>query len=178
MKKWMTTLFLSLILMTAALPAFALPPRMVKALGLSAQQEAAIEKIQLNFKRKALTLRYKLQLARLDLRVLLKPHRPNMKKVIPAIEKVGQLEVQFKKIRILRGLRIRSVLTPAQAQKAKEFRRRRRMMRRRRWGRRGRRWGRRGRRWNRRHHRRHMRQNRGGMEPAPAAPPKGPKGDK
>ena len=129
--------------------------RMEKRLNLTAQQTQQIKKLMYNSKRYKITLRAKLQLARLDVRQLLEQHRPNIANVSKAIDKVGAIQLALHKHRILNMLKIKALLSPEQAKKLDQWQHHRKhiqMMRRRAWkrGRRAHRRGWRGRRAHRR----------------------------
>jgi Spy/CpxP family protein refolding chaperone len=131
--------------------------RMARQLNLTAAQQQSIKTIVYQSRRSMITLKAQLQLARLDLSQLLDQHKPDQKAVVTALDKVGALELQMKKKRILMMLKIKALLTPQQATKWRQIQTRRRARRRRM----RRRWRKmRRRRWQRR---RRMRQ--GGGQP-------------
>ncbi len=107
--------------------------RLAQMLNLTQAQRETINKLRYENQRVVIRLRAELQLARLDLRQMTQKHRPDLKQVEALIDKVGRLEVQLKKSRILMMLKMKAVLTPEQAAKAAELRKQRRA----RWGNRG-----------------------------------------
>lgn len=157
--------------------------RMKRFLKLSEAQVTKIRNIMYSARRTQIQTKAKLQLARLDLHQLVSQHRPNLKAVSTALDKVGAIELTLKKSRVMMMLRIKATLSSQQAEKLEKFNNRRKM-RRRRMRRRFRRWMR-GRRWRNRRRRRQMRRrwrrnrrfrddrNGGGDVPPPVQPPKG-----
>ena len=133
--KWMLASLLTLAILLA-LPFQASAgwmDRVARKIGLSPAQQSQIKTIIYNARRNQITTKAKLQLARLDLRQLLDQHKPSETKVLAAVDKVGAIELQMKKSRILMMLRVKAVLTPQQAAKWQELKRRRRAWRRRRF---------------------------------------------
>ncbi|GEM_PF-4238229 len=145
--------------------------RLAEMLNLSPQQRDVINKLRYDNQRAVIRLRAELQLARLDLRQLTEQHRPDLKQVEALIDKVGRLEIQLKKSRILMMLKMKAVLTPEQAAKVAELRKQRRAG----WGNRGQGWRRRMM-WRQRMMQRRMGGDPDGAPrgPVPPPPPAGP----
>lgn len=154
--------------------------RMAKFLNLSPQQVTQIKSIMYESRRQQITTQAQLQLARLDLSQLVNQHRPDLKAVSAALDKVGQIELTLKKSRVMMMLRMKALLSKEQADKLQEFNARR-AQRRQRWRQGYQRWMR-----NQQWRQRRWRQQGGGDPswngkqpndpPAPPAPPA--RGDK
>lgn len=186
MKRFFGWLSIAALALTMAVPSAQARPRhwrggggggfarLAEMLNLTPQQRESIRKIRYESQREMIRARAELQLARLDLRQLTEQHRPDMKKVSAAIDKVGGLEMKLKKSRIMMMLKMKAVLTPEQAAKAAELRRQRRA----RWGGRRGMWKRRMM-WRRRmmERQRHMGGDQG-MDHGPGAPEDKPAPDK
>ena len=153
--------------------------RMVRFLKLSPQQESQVKAILYKARRAQISMKAQLQLAKLDMHQLVSQHRPNLKAVSAAIDKVGKMEIAMKKSRIMMMLRVKATLTKQQAEKLGRFNQRRRMRRRMR-RRQFRQWRRRRWRRNRWRRRRRMRRNRWRRrrQRDNAPPPQGNKGIK
>lgn len=102
---------------------------MAKLLNLSSQQVEQIKKITYESRRQQITIQAQLQLARLDLSQLVSQHRPDLKAVDAALDKVGQLELSMKKNRVMMMLRMKALLSKEQADKLQEFNSHRQMRR-------------------------------------------------
>lgn len=122
--------------------------RWSRVLNLSTAQQTQIKKIVYQSRRKQITLKANLQLARLDMHQLLSQHKPDEAKVVAAVEKTAGFELAMKKSRILMWVRVKAVLTAKQAAKLARLNARKRA-RRKRARRAFRRW-RQKRRWRRR----------------------------
>lgn len=105
--------------------------RMAKFLNLSDAQVAKIKSITYAARRTQIGIRAKLQLARLDLQQLLSQHRPDLKTVSAAIDKVGGFQLSLRKSRVMMMLKIKALLSKQQAEKMQAFNRRRKLRRRR-----------------------------------------------
>jgi hypothetical protein len=89
--------------------------RAAQTAGLSPTQVAQIKKIAVAGERELIPLQAKLKLAQLDLQEAMDGDAvPAEKKVLGLIERVGQLETQVKKNRVLMMLRIRGTMGKAQ----------------------------------------------------------------
>ncbi len=176
-------------LMFALIGAFVMPQpsqanrlrQMKRMLKLSDAQVSKIRNIMYTSRRSQIQRKAQLQLARLDLHQLVSKHRPDLKAVSTALDKVGKIELELKKSRVMMMLKMKAVLTRQQAEQLEQFnsrrkaRRRRMRQRFRRWMR-GRRWrNRRNRNWSNRGQR-DRGDDRGGNDVPPPVPPT--KGDK
>jgi len=105
-----------------------------------------IKKLAFETRKKMISLRAKLELARLELHQSLDNRNTAESTIIAKVEKLGALKAALMKNRILMLFRIKKLLTPAQEKKLNALRAERRLHhgRRGRWGR-GHGWGRRGR---------------------------------
>jgi Spy/CpxP family protein refolding chaperone len=96
--------------------------RWSRKLKLTEQQENQIKAIILKQRREQIQLRAQLQLARIDMRELLDQHRPDVGKVLQAVENVGKFELALKKSRILMVVQIKAIFTPEQNAQANKMR--------------------------------------------------------
>ena len=119
MKRMMTTVMALCLGLVLLLPQQASAQRwllrVADKLNLTEAQQTKIKTLVYNMQRDNIRAKAALQLARLDLKQLLDQHRPDLKKVKAAAEKVGKLEVQRKTSRILMFVKIKAVLTAQQA---------------------------------------------------------------
>jgi len=163
--KIMLTLGLGLLLLPLSASAQKMH-RIAKRLNLSPAQQSKIRQITYQGRRSTIMLKANLQIAQLDLRNELAKNRPDTKKVMAGIEKVGKLRIEMRKKRTMVQLRIRKVLSVAQWKQWRVIQRNRwkRRWKKRRWrrGRRHRRWRR-----GRRHHQPHHPQPAPAPQPAP-----------
>lgn len=109
--------------------------RLAQELGLSEAQKEKMQQIRLDQQRQVIKLRAEIQLARLDLNPMLQVTQPDPTKIAAQVEKIGKIEIELKKIRILTMVKIKAVLTPEQAKRFQEIQNQRRQFFKRRFGR-------------------------------------------
>jgi Spy/CpxP family protein refolding chaperone len=90
-------------------------------LGLSQEQRAEMEKVQVTFRKEQIRQRAELQVARLELAELLAASTIDDKAVLAKAQTVSQLEAAQVKRRIEHRLAMAKVLTPEQRQRAREL---------------------------------------------------------
>ena len=144
--------------------------RLAERLKLNPEQRKKIDVLRYDLKRKMIRLKAEAELARLDLKQITNQHRPDIAKVTAAVEKLGKLELEIKKSRILMYVQMKSLLSVEQARELKQI-----------WQKRSERWkkrrgGFRGR-WQRQRWQR-FQNDQGDANPAqPPSPPQPPSKD-
>ncbi|MGE0453791.1 MAG: Spy/CpxP family protein refolding chaperone [Vicinamibacteria bacterium] len=98
------------------------PERMKQALGLSEQQANDAEALHVRFRRESIQRRADLQLARLDLRELLKAATLDDKAIAAKVRTLQDLSAAAVKARVDQQVGFLKLLTPEQRQKLEEFR--------------------------------------------------------
>jgi Spy/CpxP family protein refolding chaperone len=138
--------------------------RLAERLKLNPEQRKKIDVLRYDLKRKMIRLKAEAELARLDLKQITNQHRPDLAKVTVAVEKLGKLELEIKKSRILMYVQMKSLLSVEQARELKQI-----------WQKRSERWkkrrgGFRGR-WQRHRWQRFQRDQGDQRDAMPAQPP-------
>lgn len=110
----LTTLFVFVLLSSAPAQASGLG-KWGKIIGATPAQARQIKKIIYASQRKLLMLKAQRQIAMLDLHQLLQQHKPDKKAVLQAIEKVGKVETDMKKVHIMKMVDIKALLSAKQA---------------------------------------------------------------
>lgn len=83
-------------------------------LNLTDAQKKQLDEMRTSMKRNAVQLRCKIQLARIDLRELLKADEPNEAVIEKKLNEIGQLQTEQKMLRINHWLNVKKMLTPEQ----------------------------------------------------------------
>jgi Spy/CpxP family protein refolding chaperone len=95
---------------------------MAKQLDLSAEQRHRMESIRDRQQRFLIEQRSKLELARLDLRAMLRGDAPSRASLEAKVDEISRLQAQTRKARLDAMLDLRGVLTPEQQRKLKALR--------------------------------------------------------
>ncbi|MCI0705935.1 MAG: Spy/CpxP family protein refolding chaperone [Ignavibacteriae bacterium] len=87
---------------------------MEKRLNLSDDQRDQIQQLRTEFQKQQITQRGKIQLARIELRELLRADKPDKSAIEKKIQETSQLQAQQQIARVNHMLTVRNVLTPEQ----------------------------------------------------------------
>lgn len=95
--------------------------RVKSALGLTDEQTAKLREIMVDGRKSAIKTRADLEIQNLELRELLRADQPNHDAVLRKVQEISDLRGQMMKQRVESLLAAKSVLTPEQQQKIRQF---------------------------------------------------------
>ncbi len=96
------------------------PVRMMEYLKLTADQRQKLEEVRDRQMRKAIRARADLQIAKLDLRALMRSESPDGRAIDAQIDKIAGLRASLRKSQVAAMLEARAVLTPEQPKQWRE----------------------------------------------------------
>ena len=95
---------------------------MARELNLTATQKDRLEDVRDQHRRKAIAMRADLEVARLDMRKLMRADQPDRRAIEAQIDRTSAMRAELQKARMAALLDARAILTPQQREKLKELR--------------------------------------------------------
>jgi Spy/CpxP family protein refolding chaperone len=96
-------------------------PELKARVGITEEESAKIKDSLYEARKQAIQLKAEHQVAELELRKLLDADEPNREAVNQAVEKVGNLQTQLRKVSVNERLAVREILGPEKAGKLREM---------------------------------------------------------